>query len=277
MLKKSALICIMACGIAPVQAHTSSEETPNPLVVAGATAIVVGTAVYMARRETNESKINRVHKLIDLYGVRIQGQLSQLMNNDDIRYFIAQSSASKKEIISMYNATAQLHKEMNNRYNSWVTPWNWTADMKQAFEAIKKLYQEALILKMMIDHAPLLQVDLGNDEALVKAARVFCAGISCYPVVHTIVRLQDDMQTLRSLKFYVPCEYMYIESLDSVVTALKSTDAYVQDRREQEKHWEQQRLASAAAQQASAQQAQAFAQMRQAAALEIRNDIERQK
>lgn len=271
------LIFVMACGIAPMQLRASHDEASNALVVAGTTAIVVGTAVYVARRETNESKINRVHKLIDLYGVKIQGVLSKLMDNQDISNCIPLLSRSKKEIISMYDATAQLYQEMNNRYNSWVTPWNWTDDMKQAFEAIKKLYQEALILKMIIDHSPLLQVDLADEEALVKAARVFCAGASCYPVVTTVARLQDDMQVIRSLKFYIPCEYMYIEDLDNVVTALKSTDAYVQDRREQEKHWEQQRLVSAAAQQAGAQQTQAFAQMRQAAALEERNAIERQK
>lgn len=276
MLKKYVLILGMACGFFPAPMTVAQDKDVDMLVVAGATAVAVGTAVYVARRETNEAKINRAYKLIDMYGVKVQSQLSQLMSSADVRYFLSQSLRSKKEILSMYEAIAQLYREIDNRYNCWVTPWNWTRNMKQAFDAIKKLYQEALILKMMIDHAPLLQVDHGDEQALVKAARVFSAG-TLYPVIYTVMQLQADMRTLRSLTFYIPCEYAYVDSLDNVVHALKCSEAYLQDLREQAKHEEQQRLIHAAQQQAQAQQSQACAQMRQAAALEERNEIERNK
>lgn len=265
-IKKMTLLC---CFISTLFSYNVHADDTDILIAAGVTTVVVGTGVYVAFRETNSSKIDRAYKIINMYGAKVQRELLKITTAADIYLFANQSYAAKKELTFVYETIDKMHSEISRRYNCWVTPWNWSSNMKQAYEAIHQLYEQATILHMMIEHGSLLSV--GAQEAeLVKAARVFCGGVSNYPIVFTVNRLKEDMKRMSSMQFYVPCEYIYLEYLDEVCRILMCSDAYVQDCREHEKHVEQMRIVAAA-------EAQAQAQSRQAAALEKRNEIEEQK
>jgi hypothetical protein len=267
MFQKLTLMTLMILGVLPNS--TQANDGASTVVAVGATAMVVGTTVYLAYRESNASLIQRAYKLIDAYEGSVQRHLIGLATSKDIAEFASKPAAFKKDMMLVYDQVEDIYGRLGNRYCSWVTPWNWTPEMKQAYKDIKRFHQELKVIKMMFQYALFLPESI-TEQTVVQTARMVSSGASAYPIIYCVDTLTADIAFIRSLNFYLPCGQIYIELLDKAKSILLASKAYADDRHEYQKHQDQIRAIQAA-------EAQACAQRRQAEALEERNRIEKER
>jgi len=110
--------------------------------------------------------------------------------NDTFRKFVNHihlhsiSSLKDKSLYSFFNQSANYdfcltyESWLRNSYDSWLKPWNWTADQKAAYEKME-------ILSMMALHGPLIMLDEQTiEQELVKHARKHCSAVSEYPLIY---------------------------------------------------------------------------------------------
>jgi hypothetical protein len=81
---------------------------------------------------------------------------------------------------------------INNSYNSWLQPWNWTCSQQFAFKQLK-------IIEILILYADVLaEKETLTSEAVVKAMRSKFIAVSMYPLVYAHERLTDYAQFINS-------------------------------------------------------------------------------
>lgn len=273
---------VVSMGI-PVLARGNRDNTAKIVGTIGVAAVTVGTVVYLSYRESNSAKIERATKLVYENKYRVQKILNQLQNFKDLYTLTAQPRSFKKEIIMLHDSLGALYDELQSRYSSWVTPWNWTKEMKEARDLAYNFYQQVKLLRIMLKYAPCLQSSVNSDslilqeDLLIHAVRVMSDGTSAYPLVETVNQLNDDIRFIQNLTVYVSCEQLCSETLGMIRIGLIASKEYDRERQAYENYLQQQRLAQAAEAQARALREQVLAQSRQAAALEERNRIERNK
>jgi primosomal replication protein N len=67
---------------------------------------------------------------------------------------------------------------LRNSYDSWLTPWNWTASQKAAYEKME-------ILSMIALHGPMIALSKEEvEKKLVDHARKHCSVVCEYPLVY---------------------------------------------------------------------------------------------
>ncbi|MBP9764923.1 hypothetical protein KBD08_01145 [Candidatus Babeliales bacterium] len=274
MLKKSMFI-VALLGVTELY----SDNNPAVVVgVIGGATVVAGTAIYIAAREPNPIKIDRAYKTIDLYQMRVQSYMKYMNTTEGIMYFVNQPQ-SFMEIGIMVEHVEQVYKDIKKRYGSWFTPWNWTHEMKKAYDNIGVLYNDIVVLKYACQYAPLIRAcsychQSYTPAQMLIAARAVCAGTTSYPLMECVDHIRDLVRTIKYEHRFMQ-HHPFTQIMEYIVKSLVATSEYIQERQAYEQYKQQQRVAQAAESQASAAWAQAEAQNRQARALEERNRLER--
>ncbi|OGB86579.1 hypothetical protein A3J41_00075 [candidate division TM6 bacterium RIFCSPHIGHO2_12_FULL_38_8] len=88
----------------------------------------------------------------------------------------------------------QLHDWLNNSYNSWLKPWNWTESQQKSFNQLHAVE----ILTMYADLLPLQDTVTGKD--LVKAFRNKYVALSIYPLVFAYEMIEKHLQFIAARK-----------------------------------------------------------------------------
>ena len=94
---------------------------------------------------------------------------------------------------------------IDNAYNSWLCPWNWSSSLKRA------LYQVRIVTILTL-YADLIQLDdqLTGDE-LVQALRSKFAGVTMYPLVFAYALMLEQLENIKILKKV--CSYQVVKQL----------------------------------------------------------------
>lgn len=263
-----------------LQAQDTDQANFNYWI--GVTAIsgtVLGTTAYWAFRESNEAKIQRVHRLYYFYTGNLHEQLASITTLQDMIYFLSHSIKFKKEVLVFSDFVHQLYREMSARYTSWLKPWNWSQEMKREYERIKELHNVLQLIDIMICYQPFI-LDWRNsfdEAAVIKQAQILCRGTTVYPLCTCVDMIKKDLAFLKATNFKISCDVVLIEMLEHVLNFMVCTQAYVAEQQMRHEFNLLERQTYAAELQALAQQSQAQAQHKQAEAQKDRNKIEQEK
>lgn len=261
------------------------------IMAAAATAVAVGTGLYWKHRESNAVKIQRVDSLCAQYHDQMQVLLQQIQTMQDVYDFNAQALGFTLKLNSFDQQVHAAYQDINERYNFWLTPWNYTQDMKQAYEKMSALREQWRIdLKVAhskIDHMSLLKQAMENiayfssclgtwhgfaDEAdLLKFARKICLGSSTYPVHATVMTLRQALNLLKCARAYVACDQALIDKMEQICTEMLISQSYLDEAKEKQEEERaqqaialQERLARAEEEKARAEKNKAWAAQQQA-------------
>lgn len=284
MLKKIMLIVMV---ITSGFVQTSDDQRSNVKYWTGfvaATAVVAGTGVYVACRESNEVKMERAEHLCDFYSAGLRNNLAKITTEQDVLNFVSESVQFKKELTVFMTLVECSFGEIRSRYASWLKPWNWNNAMKIVYHRIKNVHRSMGLVKIMLYYQPLILTlpSTNLEDDIVKAARTICQGKSSYPMIMCADTLKQDIRFLKNnyciKSVYLDegafdgtfCANLLIDMLERFLASIVTTRLYVEEKRIQDELNLQERQTKAQEQQALAQQLQAQAQLE-------RNRIEAEK
>lgn len=258
--------------------RSDNDSVATLAIVAGATA-VAGTGIYLAIRESNDVKIERVADWVVYYSGNLHYDLAQIVTISDIQHFIKNSMKFKKETQVFCKGVRASYADIKSRYGSWVKPWNWSLKMKLACAQIKELHDVVQVIDMIFKYYPLIAIFQENlDESLiVKKVQAICHGESLYPMIYCANMMKSDLYFLKNAHLKISCDLVLIDLLEKALELILNSDAYVQEQRIQEEIAFKERQTKAQEAQVVVQLAQAKAQFDQAQAQQERNRIEREK
>lgn len=150
-------------------------------ILGGCTALVI--SVYLVLRESNASVARKACAWYEQ--VRIDMQKS--CNIWPVFTIMADISIDDRENIF------QLKQLLANRYGSWVKPWDWTAQMKKA-------YDRMIIVAALYGYLPLVQNQsfLTGQDVLYFARETF-VGLTKYPCIMCLYSLEHDILYLKNI------------------------------------------------------------------------------
>lgn len=130
MMKKIFLMTVY-CAIAIPKINTKNDNSATAIV---ACAGVLGTAVYWATRESNDSVITRAQLCIKQNQLLLENIANYISKKDINRFSEAELLAFQVELRSIYQI-------LSVRYNSYMKPWNWSFAMKEALVNTKNVLE----------------------------------------------------------------------------------------------------------------------------------------
>lgn len=140
MFKKIVLMSILSALATPEKAHSldDKETVTAVMVCAGA----LGTIVYWANRESNDSLIARAKLLIE-ENRQLCNQAEMYVNQNfnfsssDLNPLQDNLNSFQTKLLVVNNQLKSIYTILNDRYNSSLTPWNWSDKMLQASSKVK--------------------------------------------------------------------------------------------------------------------------------------------
>lgn len=227
----------------------SSVEKKIVLGCAAATALV--TAVYWCNRDPNSVKVQQAYNLWSGF----ESLLTQVRNVKDIKNALDDFADRQGVVVHTYQS-------LNARYMSWLKPWNWTADMKLA-------YQKMVILKNLFEYKEIfdaLSEGLLSEAAALNIARAKNSLSTSYSLVSYVSCLRTDLNHIIETFGALSCRWGHVvtDALQKSLDILAGSETYVQERRLRDEVMLKERLAKAEETKASAAQTQANAALSQA-------------
>lgn len=139
MFKKIFLMTACFAVATPEKINTHND---NQAAIAIVGAGILGTAVYWAMRERNDSVMARAQQLLEQNKILVQeadAYLSQECNFLTSDVVVAQNSldASRAKLSSSYDQLSSVYSTIQARYDSFLTPWNWSDAMFQMGNELK--------------------------------------------------------------------------------------------------------------------------------------------
>lgn len=191
----------------------------NTLKAVLITAITYGaykTGQYLVNREPNVQQVKRALSL----WAQMNVQLTRIVTLHDVQLFINNFQHLEQYVVKSYT-------ELNNRYGSWVKPWNWTSDMKKAFEKMQ-------LASILFKYQQILTINSGYNEAeLLKIATGEYSVMTAYPVCAYVQNLQADMEIVQ--KFVTMPSYKFASivqrELNKVLRIIAASDTYITEKR----------------------------------------------
>ena len=113
--------------------NNSFAKNSNANILAGSACVGAGAVVFAAYYNSREP-INSVVQKVDNIWDTLCLPIEQCCSIGDVSNFLVSYQPYEYQVQSLY-------KIMNNRYNSLLKPWNWSAQMREAFEKIAALHQ----------------------------------------------------------------------------------------------------------------------------------------
>lgn len=131
VLKKSLFLFLGLWSLLETQKIECSKLIDTKKLLLMTTGGVIGAVGlhYFYNRECNADRIEQVNRLWNKLGNSI---LKAEKTDELIKYFVDHKD--------YYFAVMHSHSGINDRYNSYLKPWDWTADMHNAYEKISFLY-----------------------------------------------------------------------------------------------------------------------------------------
>lgn len=238
-------------------------------LVAATAAVVAGIGVYCAVRESNQAKIVREQVLLQTYKMTMQEDLSHLATWQDMQTYIGLSHVFQKKHQDFFNCVARSYAEIYARYNCWVKPWNWTKEMKKAFEEIESLYNIIKAVEIMAFYASSMPIVINSVDSTQFELHIhaLCLGESKYPASYCVDRIKSDLQFLQTKSFNITFDVLLINFLEKFLVQILACPMYINELRLKEEIEIAKAKVEALQAQALAQYVQANAQYEQANAL----------
>lgn len=276
---------------APFQ--TNADALRDIAIVTG-TGVCVGGLVYAAScRDSNKTRIERAYQAITAYEDDVDCTLEEIDDFESMVYF---SKNMHKTALHVWLRDVQAaYSGIATRYESYLTPWNWSTAMRDAYEAIKQLQDKVLLMQMICDSAHWLECCSSDGkkfshEDMMHVARVKGCAFNqyarvSYPMMSVVAVLQQDIAKLQAMRFYgVVAQKLLLRVLQTACSVVMNSEKYQQEVRDKQEYELKLRMAEAAEKQAraaekqaAAQAVQAAAQLRQASAQEEQNEIAKKK
>lgn len=206
-MKKIILTALVASGFfsQAIGLHDSKE-----IVAAG---LVSGTActgvMYAYHRENNAVKVEKIERIwrhvIDNVALARPQDFSKLI------------SVFKNFDIFVY----ELQDSLQGRYDSWLTPWNWSSSMRLA-------YKKATMLQILFKYLDVLRYwrTAIPDDSIEQLAKPICKGE--YSAVGFVRQLNSDMNVIQVIMkdLYCPFGNVLHEHLLAVREIVMCSHAY---------------------------------------------------
>lgn len=186
---KSLLLCLGLIAASEVQSYgdryyivkkpSKFEQKVDRVLtytLGGLAVLYVGA--YLCGRESNASVTKSVGELYSSVEVLYQ------IENVSVDSLVVLSS----EIFGDYSHVIfRLKQTLQNRYGSWVKPWDWSYDMQQAYEKIR-------LIELLYGYVPLLQKsNTLKSQDVSQFAREQFSCMSLYPSIFCFGTMLNDM------------------------------------------------------------------------------------
>lgn len=173
------------------------------------------TGSYLYNRESNGIKVSRLNKLWNSLTYDMH-----FSNLQDVQKFLRQTAPFVRPVLDSY-------AEMEARYNSWAKPWNWTSEMRVAYQKAKLLSVLFRYYDIIADWSQLSS----SEQALVKCMKKRNKGSSRFPLLDTVAQLRFDLETLESSLYKCGFESILSAVLDTCLDFVLSCDEYTEELR----------------------------------------------
>ncbi len=261
----------MTCLLSVFQVQlVQSKNDAGVIVAVVAAGVGAGTGLYLAGRESNTVKMQRVAGLQQEHIELIVPLLEYIKSCEDVYGFVAKESEFQRDLDCFAGRIKSSCDEMRARYDSYVKPWNWTATMRAACEKIhdlnrrfaldcrlvrekiremherkKRLDAIAHSVKLVDYYTRLMsEWDERSDEiGLVRFVRSMCKGSSTYPMCACASRLQQHLSDLTATRDAVLCDPVMIKKMERLLDAIFVSQVYVEERRMKDEQEQRERIA----------------------------------
>lgn len=142
------ITALALCMSIPVQSVQQSRSTKA--MIAGATVVAVGAAVCISYRESNHVKIVRARQLMDAYRGQIEQSLGLFNDDRSMDLVVRNPGMFKIEIVKLQDSLSVIYEELLARYNSWITPWNWTKEVQSTCAQIEQFLLQTKLVFLLL-------------------------------------------------------------------------------------------------------------------------------
>lgn len=209
MMKKIALLNLVFVG------NLVANQFSDQAKAIGVTAVTASafTACWMYDREANSSLVDKV----DRFWRHTTENIAKTRPEDFSRMILV----FKEFDIFVFD----LHKKMNSRYASWMTPWNWHYNMRQAHLRITLLE----ILFRYLDTLASWHNTISDAAVLQLAEKM---GYNSGAVINFVDQLNADILKIDKLSKELHCNFATIlkNHLVAIKDMTKRSNAYAQER-----------------------------------------------
>jgi len=182
----------------------------------GCTTLLIGA--YLYERESNDSVINRVDNFYNYYVQYLESK-----DSCDIASLVQDSN--KTVAVCVREAIFRLRACMNNRYGSWVKPWDWSSSMLLAYKKIQ-------LVTLLCGYIPLLhKAELLKGEDVASFARETFAGMSMYPCITCLYNLEQDIVYARQERYNIRNHHL-LPVIDQVLSILERARTVLRSERD---------------------------------------------
>lgn len=211
-----------------------SEKVIKSAAAVALVAALYKTGSYWMSRESNTVKIEKVNCLLNQVHPYFKFHTLQ-----DVQEFLIQFKELTQPV-------ACSNKEISNRYNTWLKPWNWSKDMKQAHGHIQ-------ILGILFGYQDIICAcdELVDENVVVKHIKKRSKGAERFPLCSFVSQVKADLQVLySSADSCQACgfELLITPVLENILDTVLESDEYVGELRLKEIEEIQRRAAQAAVQ-----------------------------
>ncbi len=194
---------------------TETKQEFSPTFVLSVTAILLA------------AKISYDLSWHNTYATRTQNWyeiLTRTIERNDI------TSIEDSKLISPFSAVdhdeiLQMHIWVNNAYNNWLTPWNWTGSLKTSFQNLQ-------IIEILTLYADLIaKKDTVTGTEVVKSFRSKYSNSSTYPLIFAYTNMDNHIQFIRKLQNHPLQKTLTsaIEYLNNFKILLRQENEYQQE------------------------------------------------
>lgn len=171
-------------------------------------ATIAGTILYWVQREPNSVKINRVN---DLWSAT-QNNLYNIQNDQELENFYTMHKHLDKDIRKLYN-------EITDRYKNKVTPWNWSNEMKNAYEKISFLHG-------IFNANHIISMTENPDKNQVIKHMNIHYKDSPYPLLAAVSNLKSTVSRLKESTYQVSANQLLINLITPALDKILSSSEY---------------------------------------------------
>lgn len=144
MLKKIILMSVFCIFAVSEKVYSLDNKEIFTSVMVGAGAL--GTIIYWANRESNDCLAARAELLVEKNKKLCnQAEMYAIQNSNFIpsSLDVLQSELQdfQKELLLLNNQLGSVSRILNDRYNSFLTPWNWSDKILQVSNTVKTAFE----------------------------------------------------------------------------------------------------------------------------------------
>lgn len=211
-----------------VDGKTVADKVATAVLIAVITTGVYKTGQYIAHRESNMSKVKRAMSL----WMHMNAKLNDIATLQDVQNFVYNFKHLEQSVLDSYTS-------LNNRYGSWVKPWNWTSEMQKAHTKMKLAsmifsYQDIIIMQHEY-----------NEVDLLKIATADFSTVTAYPVCAYVDKLQSDIEIMKGFASAYNAASVMLRELNKALRIIAGSKDYVEERRALQDAIARERLANA--------------------------------